>query len=232
MMYKTLKGAIFTAVFAGIGAGVASAQAPMTELDGKAVIKNNYLAERYVGYLKQPDFVHDETSVRALVRTLLSNHTLDQDEKDLIRELQRTDVKTIKVRLIYTDYDVPTANTEGRRIFDLVTKPMNIDDYWDKTPEKLAQLAEYYALSNAHKVGIQRHIAGKLHPAWKKSNINNAYAPYRQNLGAIIQASKNANTPEDHVAVRVMMHGASEYLDDYLKDTMPDHIYSWVKPKT
>ena len=221
MTFKYLMAALTVMLFC---ADIAAAQ---DNLDGQYSVTTGPYASLYSA-LPSGQIQHNAETVREVISHVMKDGLVNAQELDIYAELARTDVSHVTLNLNGKPYKVPVADSEGRELLALASElKVSLNALWDDGAQGRQKIYLYHSMSLTHKNHVQRFVASKLHPAWKLSNISNQYMPLRKAIGEIHRQNET-ELGDKHGYACDVLHGAAETLDQYLKDAVPDYVYSWI----
>lgn len=153
-------------------------------------------------------------------------------EHDLLEELSNPQFRSIRVAGGSASDFVslyPTSGFARDVLKHVLSPPTDLEKEWlNEVPgwNRIVGEAKKNGESEKKVIGF---IADKLEPSWKASRPENMSKPFRDAIAKLYAYSSHPSS--DSVKGKSLICQASEMVDKRNKDTIPDFLYTWLRPK-
>ncbi len=227
---QSLFSCLAIATLAFINPAIATAQ----DLDGQFLVSEPSLQTFYQDFSAQQNPVMNKDTAKQVVQLIFADNQITDAEKDMLRELARTDKSQVNAVLNNQTISVPVATPAARAFINIIFKPADLNVLWAGDAQDLMRIIDTYEISPKIADNVQKAIANQLNRDLEKSTIYNVFAPLREKL--VEKHDQGQELPGDY----------PEKVDRFLFETMdlikttvdkkpsahplPPYLYNWLDP--
>ena len=124
---------------------------------------------------------------------------------------------------------LPPLSERAHLMLLVFSARFDVADLWPTTPKLMETLTLISQVSPAIRGQVRDGIASGLMESWQRSQITKAYEPFRAKIS---RAYRMSRVTEDEATGRMagrLLFDAAERFDQVMRDSVPDHLYSWLK---
>lgn len=192
---------------------------------GFLVLSGPSLAISLPDKLKPASKTWKAAEARALCVWAFEDSRVTDPEKALLTSL----AKPSPVELSFENgstQGMDPAKGKSLEYFRLVTEKADLGALWDGDAASFEKAMELYQIVPKSRKSLNKLVTQRIFSTFRKSNMTNAYAPFRGELQRALDHSAGKPYESD---VKALLYDCCRRTDDYLNGAIPNHLYQQLE---